>query len=381
MNNERLKTLTNIYISRYDDIIKGEDDPRDRWVAAAICSRTFDLQAPDFGKMFDASMKKAGNYIDEESAKPTEGIRTLCRKGRADDVRNEFDLLLDNDGGDIEARQERIRSFVKDINDMLREIAPDKWQYRQKIRTGIRYLAFIRPEDNYLFRASETAAFAGFAEIDEEIGYDRRLNLNNYYKNCDELSEYLESREDLTELVAKGLQEKSRETGVKDLDQLDPKCHLLAYDLIHCAYVYDFYTDKAATRKSKISTVQQRKIDRTRQSASLLEEREKTVDHLEEVEVRESLTKIPSVNGRKVQHKAFGNGKITAQDGRYLTVQFDGVTKKFALPGVVVNGYLAFTNSDKVADACRELNEVMNEHQKTADALNSIDVQLKMLET
>lgn len=380
MNSERLKTLTNIYISRYEDIIKGDDDPRDKWVAAAICSRTFDLNAADFGKMFDAAMKRAGSFIDENSAKPTDGIRLLCKKGRADDVQNEFDLLLDNDGGDIDARQERVRSFVKNINAMLQEIAPEKWQYRQKIRTGIRYLAFIRPEDNYLFRASEAAAFAGFAEVEEEIGYDRKLNLNNYYKTCDELADYLASREDLTDLVDESLREKGKEAGIKDLEKLDPKCHLLAYDMIHCAYVYDFYSDKAATRKSKISTVQQRRIDRMRQSAKLLEEREKTIDHLEEVEVRESLTKVPSVNGRKVQHKAFGTGKITSQDGRYLTVQFDSISKKFALPGVVVNGYLAFTNSDKVADACRELSDVMNEHQKTADELNSIDVQLKMLE-
>lgn len=380
MNSERIKTLTNIYISRYNEFISGEDDPRNLWAAAYVCSNTWNTNAPDFGAMFDSAMKKADQYINEENAKPTDGIRLLCKKDLAEDVRREFDLLLDNDGGDIENRQERINAFVKNINAMLAEQAPDKWQFRQKIRTGIRYLAFIRPEEDYLFRASEAAAFAGYAEVEEEIGYDRKLHLNNYYKNCDELAEYLQGRDDLLELVNGSLREKGEKEKMPGLEDLDPECHLLAYDLIHRSYVDDFYSDKAATRKSKISTVQQRKIDRMKQSAELLEKREKTVDRLEEVEVRESLTKIPSVNGRRVKHKAFGSGKITAQDGRYLTVQFDTVTKKFALPGVVVNGYLDFTNAEKVADACKELDAVRNEHQQTADELNSIDVQLKMLE-
>lgn len=58
-----------------------------------------------------------------------------------------------------------------------------------------------------------------------------------------------------------------------------------------------------------------------------------------------------------VQHAKFGEGKVTAQDGKYIEVTFGDVVKKFVLPGAIAEKHLKvsdealfdfYTKSDEV---------------------------------
>ncbi len=381
MIQDRMKVLASLYIDRYADLTSGNEDVRDKWAAVSNCVKKWNLAAEDFSKMFSEAMEKGAFLIDHGDVHPLEGIRKLCSAGRTEEVREAFADLLANDHGDIQNRQDRVSLFVKKINDMINEEFPDKWMYKQKVRTAIKYLGLIHPEDNYIFKASAAAAFAGYCDEDSEIGYDRKLKLSNYYNMCDELVEYLQNREDLLKTVAKGLLAYGKAHGDTDLGNIDPALHILAYDVISSAYRYGFYLEKKANRKSKISVVQQRKIKRARRAAELLDTREDVVDTYEQIESLEHRAKIPTLQGRRLHHKAFGDGKVMEQDGRYLTVVFpNDLKKKFALPGVITNGFLEIGNSEKILEACDAMEEVRTRRQKFEDALTSIDVQLSMLE-
>lgn len=380
MIQDRMKVLATVYIDRYNELISGPDDVRDKWIAVSTCQMNWDLQAKDFGKMFKAAMKDAEFLIDHDEVCPTEGITLLCKEGHAEEVREAFADLLMNDGGDIQDRQRRIVRFVDRINDLLLDTAPEKWHLRQKIRTAVKYLSFIKPQENYIFKASAAAAFAGYCDEEDEIGYDKKLNLVNYYRMCDELRDYLTTREDLQKFVRKGLIARGKEIGRPDLNTIDTNMHILVYDLIASAYKFDFYAAKKANRKSKISTVQQRAIDRAKKRARLLDQREDVVDEFEEIASLEKRAHIPELIGSKVNHRSFGGGKVAAQDGRYLTVEFDNVSKKFALPGALVNGFLEINGGEQVVDACNAMNEVQEKRKGIESRLTSIDVQLQMLE-
>ena len=89
------------------------------------------------------------------------------------------------------------------------------------------------------------------------------------------------------------------------------------------------------------------------------------MDSFDEIKAMEKDAKIPSLEGRTALHPSFGEGTIIGQDGRYLQVEFEGVTKKFVLPAAVLKGFLQFDDE---------------EPEKICIALNSIDVQLHMLE-
>ena len=377
MNTDRLKVLVNIYLERKEDLLSSEEDVRKKWEAVAVCAANWNVNAPDFGDMFAKAMAAASPVLDEHEAHPIEGIRALCGAGKTEEVRSAFQDLISPDGGDLVARQQRLTRFVKTVNELLEETAPDRWDYRQRIRTAIRYLFVIRPADNYSFHASEAAAFQGYCDVEEEIGYDRTLNLPNYYHMCDDVADYLDTRKDLLTYVSSLLPEMSSQSP----DVLDPNHHLLVCDLMGAAYRLDFYSDKLATRKSKISSVQQKKIERTKQRAELLDRREEIVDRLDALKVTEKKAQVPDITGKTVVHQVFGEGSVDSQDGRYFMVTFtDGTKKKFALPGAIVNGYLSFDGSKDYVDALQQLETAAQNSRSVGKELDSIDVQLQMLE-
>lgn len=379
MNYERVKVLVNIFLDRLDDMMSSEHDPRKLWEAVSCCVKQWDPDSDDFPAMFRSSMEKAAPYIEEGEGKPVEGICYLCAEGKAEEVRNAFLRLSNPDGGDINARQERIAQFAEEINRLLNETAPEKWQYKQRTRNVVRYLAFIRPQENFFYNAAEGAAFAGYTEVTEEIGYDRFLKLAGYYRMGEDLTEYLLTREDLAARLLKVLEKKSNEVGDRDLSNIDPGMHIMAYALIRGAYRNGFYEEKAANRKSKISSVSQRKIEKTKQQARLLDEQERIAYRLDEIITQEMNIQIPLLSGVSVRHDAFGDGCVMEQNGKYLTVDFDGTTKKFALPGAIIGGHLQFDNDDFM-EQCFTMEKIGRKKKQITSELTAIEVQLQMLD-
>ena len=404
MNSERIRILTHIYRNHYDEWADSGENPCRRWAAAAVCRRGFDLSAKDFAGMLEKSMEQASNLLDTEEGRPLEALLFLCRNGRESRVRSAFERLLDEDGGSTELLQEKLLAFSDDCNKMLEELKPEDGKLRLGLWSGLDFLALIRPEREFFFRAPEMTAFAGYTEAEEEIGYDRFLNLSNYYKNAEELCDELSGEAELRKIVRKRLESYGKEIGIPDLADADPMSHLLAYDVMRAVYAMDWYAEKSAKRKSRISTVSQRRIERMQKAAELLEEREHVAAGVREAKAKEKGTILPELVGKKAAHKSFGEGTIVSQDGRYLTVGFAKGPKKFVLPGAVLNGYLLLADSEedvaleqggreKAAEkgtragkgdlqrTCRQMAEAGKRVQDAEKALEALDVQLKMLLT
>lgn len=404
MNSERIRILTHIYRNHYDEWADSGEEPCRRWAAAAVCRENFDLSAENFTGMLEQSMEQAAELLDGGEEKTLESILFLCRNGRENEVRRAFERLLDEDGGSIELLQEKLLQFSDGCNKMLEELAPEDGRLRLGLWSGLNFLALIRPERDFFFRAPEVTAFTGYAEAEEEIGYDRFLNLANYYKNAQELCDELSGEAELRKTVRKRLEQYGKKIGIPDLEDTDPQGHLLAFDMMRAVYAMNWYAEKSAKRKSRISTVSQRKIDRMQKAAQLLEERESAAARAREAKAEEKGTSLPDLSGKKAAHKSFGEGTIVLQDGRYLTVEFEKGRKKFALPGAVVNGYLKLEESDEgsgqksaapgngtegrssirpeeLQEACRKMAEAGTKAQDAEKALEALDVQLKMLLT
>lgn len=381
MNSAKVRALTNVYLQKFDERLSGKkEDPRKRWLAEQQCANTWDINSNEFGTMFASSMQEATPYLEKGKSHPVEGIIYLCQNGYEADVAREFAQLLEPDGGDLDARQNQINLTKEHLNSLLNEAAPSEWQYRQKKDSVLGYLSFIRPEEDFWYCAAETAAFVGYAEAEDDLGVGSSFRLSSYYLFCNQLSAYLMSREDLQAKITESWQTKKGEKFTGTLMEVDPSLHLLTADFIHAAYIYDYYEVKEASRKTKMSAIQQRRIERTKQQSKLLEDREKTEEQLEEVQEQVKEIQIPSMLRMTVSHKAFGEGKVTEHEGRYLTVEFKEQTRKFALPGAVVNGYLTFDQFDDVRRSCENMEKMEKKRRRISDKLDSIDVQLKMLE-
>ncbi len=97
-----------------------------------------------------------------------------------------------------------------------------------------------------------------------------------------------------------------------------------------------------------------------RQREALEVERAEHEKALEDLLKEQEKLGSPSAVGMKVSHKKFGDGEIITQDGKYVEVKFDSVTKKFVLPGAIADKFLE-VNDDKVFEHYTKANEL---HEK-----------------
>ncbi|MCR5674133.1 MAG: hypothetical protein K6G16_00340 [Lachnospiraceae bacterium] len=61
---------------------------------------------------------------------------------------------------------------------------------------------------------------------------------------------------------------------------------------------------------------------------------------LEEQQAQQKKLGEREAHGMAVRHKKFGVGRVTKEDGRYIEVTFDRLTKTFVLPGAIAGGFL-----------------------------------------
>lgn len=380
MNRERIRTLTQLYRNHYEEWMQSRWKPLERWAAVVVCAREFDPEAEDFPAMTERAFRRVSELESSESARAVKGLFFLNENGKAEELRLAFRELLSEDGGSLEHRAQKAERFENTCNQLLEGAAPGCWELLQKRGSGLNLLAMIRPEENFLFRAPEVTAFAGYTEVEEEIGYDRFLKLPAYHKNMEELAEILAGEAELVKLLKKKLTSYEKESGLTGLWDADPAGHLLAFDLVQAVYSMNLYAEKAARRKSRISTASQRRIEHMQKAAELLEEREEAEDDVRSACAAASMVSLPVLEGERVQHKSFGEGTITQQDGHYLVVDFDkGLKKKFVLPGAITGGFLLVTGKEELAGSCLAAAKATEQVETARKKREALDVQIRML--
>lgn len=79
-----------------------------KWRAVSCFMENWDIDADDFASMFKSSMKDTSNLIDNATVQPIGGILLLLKHPEEIEfVRKCFRDLYTDDGGNLEARQEK----------------------------------------------------------------------------------------------------------------------------------------------------------------------------------------------------------------------------------------------------------------------------------
>ena len=199
---------------------------------------------------------------------------------------------------------------------------------KQNLRSALFYLNLWKPNENYIFKATEAEKFAEAIEFSNDFGQGTTFNLEIYYRMCDEVLEELAKNKELIEIHTARLEN----LGV----DFDDELHILVYDLMYCsaADAYNFY-GKMIIRKSKASERKRlAELDMLRQQQASIKG---------EIVVRESLDlKYPDITGTKVQHKKFGEGLVKQCVDNGLLISFDCGEKQLQYSVCVENNILAF---------------------------------------
>ena len=344
MNSERLDKIISIYIDKFEMLTNDTCDENMKWRAMYHYKNNFDINASDFHEMFKYAMSESSIIINNGTVQPVNGILRLITH-EEDTMRGLFAMLYEDDGGDLDKRQDKIERFVDETNKLLEKYERGKWKYKQDFRSVLAYLTFYQPEENYLYKSSQCQPFFRYLEYGEEIGYGQYFKLSRYYRMCDEVRAAISKHQELME------KHNTRWEKVKD-----PKddLHILTFDIIYCSIVYSFYEFNNYTKiikKSKSDLEQERlelEIDNKRLELEALEE--------ELTKAQSKLDEIPEINLEKqnVKHKMFGNGIVMRQTGSYIEVEFASRTSKFILTTAFVGGFL-YSEDISILERCRQL--------------------------
>ena len=360
MNKERLTNLIETYIDKFEMINNDVHDENMKWKAIYHFKKNFDINALDFYEMFKYAMSESSIIINNGTVQPINGILKLISH-EPDTMRNLFAMLYESDGGDIDARQDRIERFVEETNKLLEKYERGKWKYKQDFRSVLAYLTFYRPEENYLYKSSQCQPFFRYLEYREEIGYGQYFKLSRYYRMCDEIRVVLANHPELMSI---------HNTRWKTVGNTNDELHILTFDLIYCSIVYGFYefqNYQKVIRKSKTDLEQERiesEIESKRLELAELETQLETE--------QKKLDEIPDINieGYIVKHKMFGIGKVEKQNGTYIEVVFEQRTSKFIVTMAFINGFLC-TEDATILERCQRIESAIATCEKIEKAIST----------
>ena len=96
MNQANLAKLFHNYIESYNVLTDKEHDELYKWRAVNHFQCHWDLEAENFGEMFEQAMGQSFNLINNSIVQPTSGIVFLCKQNKEteEEVREEFRKLL-----------------------------------------------------------------------------------------------------------------------------------------------------------------------------------------------------------------------------------------------------------------------------------------------
>ena len=362
MHKKNLSLIFEQYIKRFDELNDPNgDDEGYKWRATSCFKEHWDIDATDFTAMFKNSIKDLSNLIDNKTVQPLGGILMLLNHPEeVEFVREAFRKLFSDDYGDIDARQARICDFIEEVNAHIEKYASGSWKYPQQINNVIYYLNLWRPEDNYIFKATEATDWANCIEFGEDFGAGETFSLRKYYRMCDELLNEVSKNSEIIKLHSARFKKEAR--------GYDDQMHILVYDIMYCSYHHGFYTSAVA---ATTSTKERIKNARIRVDSEQKEMELKQLTHEKDL-ITAALEKPIDLTGTEVYHKLWKVGKVVTHSANTLKIEFSIGLKKFQYPQAFMDGFLIEKDSNllkKIEKECQQL-----------ETLKRLDKQIKNAE-
>lgn len=369
MNRENLNKLIANYVSNFDYINNEVNMEYYKWEAVKHFQDNWNIDAPDFAAMFKECLRESYNLINNRIVQPANGIIKLAENPELTDiVRQMFRDLLVDDNGDIEKRQDKIYAFLDKADELLNIHFKGSWKYAQDMRTVIFYLSFIEPNKNYMFKATQAKEFMYCIEFGKDFGSGENFSLRKYYEMCDELVATIKETPELVQL---------HNERITDKMWTDDDYHILAYDIIYSAIVYNLYNNITIVKptRSKAQTHEQQVQAKRDELTSSLEQTNNELN--EALQERTNYDEF-SAKGLEVIHKTFGSGVVVAHNGNLLSIRFGEQEKRFQMPQGFSNGFLK-TDSTEIMDMFNEMAVLDDKIAKLRSSQSSVKRQLELL--
>lgn len=334
MNRKNLNQIFDEYIQQFEVLNDSHNNESYKWNAIVDFQKAFDLSVSDdsFAGMLKEAKDATENIIDSYM-RPFHGLVEIAKRD-PEAVRAMLTALLEDDGGDLIARQDKIDAFLEECDRLVESYFPGSHLYKNDQRSAMAYLFFNDPDNHYLYKATEAKYLADCVGFYDDWGTMASFKLDVYHRFCNEL---IEAIRDTPALIAT---HRSRFASAKKPMYEDESLHVLAFDIIYCAHTYNLYSgisfEKVTSSDRKL--YQERKAKASELLAAF--RNVETESQLLE-EARIYFTQAIS-SGNAVTHKMFGPVDVEGiQDGFVtLKIQKNGECKRFGLLSCIAGGFV-----------------------------------------
>lgn len=356
MNEKNLHQIFENYINRFEEFNstdRNEISEYYKWEIAAQfrekMDNALDSKKDEFAQAL-YEVEKATRDLADNYVQPFYGLVQLARK-QPETVKIMFQKLYADAGKDLNP-QKKIEEFLGEAERLVNLYYPNSYLYKNSFHSATIYLAMYDPEHNYIYKPYAARKFAKYADFGDDFGSGIHVKLNNYYRMCNELVKAIDEYPRLKELD----EIRSRQAGEKFAGEKlykDDSQHILAYDIIYCAYKYHLFDGITLKPLTAKELKEQKLIEEKQQKALELLERLKKAQEEKKV-LDTAMEKVEEYfrAGQKVTYKSFGKGAqvacgiILKRGNDSITIDFgDGNAKTVGLIASFVNGYICPQNT------------------------------------
>ena len=334
MNRKNLNQIFDAYIQHFAVLNDSHNNESYKWSAIVDFQKAFDLSvsADGFAGMLKEAKDATENLIDSYT-QPFHGLYELAKR-EPETVRAMLTALLEDDGGDLVARQEKIDTFLAECDQLVEIYFPGSHMYKNDQRSAMAYLFLNDPDNHYLYKANEAKYMADCVGFYDDCGTMSNFKLEVFHRFCDELIEEIKATPALMAT------HQSRFVDAKKPMHEDEFLHVLVFDIIYCAHTYNLYSglsfDKVTSADRKL--YQERKAKAQELAAAL----HKVEDEIVLLDEARTYFGKAITSGAAVTHKMFGPVVVESiSDGFVsLKIQKNGEIKKFGLLNCIAGGFV-----------------------------------------
>jgi len=375
MNEIRIHQLFEKYIEKFEEI-NTKNKEYYKWQIAKAFKPMMDeaLNAPteEFAsKLYDVK-RLTENLIDSYTT-PFNGLCVFA-KSEPETVRNMFkELLYTDDGGDIDARKERMTTFLNKSHALRETYCPESFLYKDDPHSVTGYIFLYGPDDNYMFKASHAKIFADCVEYYDDWGSGDDIKLSVYYRMCDQLVEYIKSNDALLKT------NESRFSGGFEIDpetmHEDNEKHILAFDLIYCCSSCDLFDGISFVRPK--TSERQLMQERKKKAKELYDKMVVARDDMKKLIEAKDYVNYVYAEGVCLRHKKYGEGTIISQNGDSITVDFpEAGHKKLGTRQSIALGIISIDTEDYTRKI-KEYIDVLKQENSIKTALSFSEKQFQ----
>lgn len=308
------------------------------WDAALACGAAFDLGAENLSAMLHAAFDAASDAINYAgSVQPLHGLYCLAEQ-KPEELRQALTELIREHGDPLSARQMRMQQFAARCNELLADCTDAKRSYAQNLRSAMAILAIARPEENFLYKATEARYLADMIGCQTDVSSGAHFSLEGYYGMCQVLADELQENGQLAALIP--------QTG----RAVTAGCrNLMVYDMLLSAgpKKLGLFGDAEPLIRTR-SRAGQANQERAVRVAQLQQEIDGVKGRIAQVDAEIAGLPEPELVGMRCTSRAFGEATIVAVDGQRLTVEAGGAQRRMVTPGCFLQGHLVPADEDAV---------------------------------